>query len=111
MGDARRILEEEGNEIELPKEEGIVDPFLVRPLPPLMEKYAVGDVRFLPALFTHHVENRFWNDEWAQRVWQESGKRLEDSRAAVLPASMGWQRNWAPEGWSKIKQVDKTSLI
>jgi hypothetical protein len=48
--------------------------------------------------------HRFWNDEWADRVWRESGRRLSEGDA-------GWKANHAPAGWDKIKQVDRTAAL
>lgn len=72
------------------------DPYLIRPIPEYLRIYAVDDVRFLPAMFEHFVQHRSWNDEWADRVWQESGLRLRQG-------DVGWKGNHAPVGWDKIK--------
>jgi hypothetical protein len=89
-----------GRTTEITLEHG--DPFLLRPIPEYLRTYAVDDVRFLPAMFEHFVEHRFWNDEWADRVWRESGRRLSEE-------DVGWRVNHAPAGWDKIKQVDRTA--
>jgi hypothetical protein len=79
------------------------DPFLIRPIPEYLQIYAVDDVRFLPVMFEHFVEHRFWNDEWAERVWRESGRLGE--------GDVGWKVNHAPVGWDKVKQVDRTAVV
>jgi hypothetical protein len=91
-----------GRTTEITQEHG--DPFLIQPIPEYLRIYAVDDVRFLPAMFEHFVEHRFWNDEWADRVWRESGRRLSEGDA-------GWKANHAPAGWDKIKQVDRTAAL
>jgi hypothetical protein len=55
-------------------------------------------------MFEHFVEHRFWNDEWADRVWRESSRRLSEGNA-------GWKANHAPAGWDKVKQVDRTAVV
>jgi hypothetical protein len=91
-----------GTSIEIKQELG--DPFLIRPILEYLRIYAVDDVRFLPAMFQHFVEHHFWNDEWAERVWRESGRRLGEG-------DVGWKVNHAPVGWDKIKQVDRTAVV
>jgi hypothetical protein len=91
-----------GRVVEIKQEHG--DPFLIRPIPEYLRVYAVDDVRFLPAMFEHFVEHRFWNDEWAERVWRESGRRLGEG-------DVGWKVNYAPVGWDKVKQVDRTAVV
>ena len=91
-----------GRTTEITQEHG--DPFLLRPIPEYLRTYAVDDVRFLPAMFEHFVEHRFWSDEWADRVWRESGRRLSEG-------DVGWRVNHAPAGWDKIKQVDRTAAL
>lgn len=91
-----------GRVVEIKQEHG--DPFLIKPIPECLRIYAVDDVRFLPAMFEHFVEHRFWNDEWAERVWRESGRRLGEG-------DVGWRVNHAPVGWDKVKQVDRTAVL
>lgn len=91
-----------GRVVEIKQEHG--DPFLIKPIPECLRIYAVDDVRFLPAMFEHFVEHRFWNDEWAERVWRESGRRLGEG-------DVGWRVNHAPVGWDKDKQVDRTAVL
>jgi hypothetical protein len=91
-----------GRTTEITVEHG--DPFLIRPIPEYLRVYAVDDVRFLAAMFEHFVEHRLWNDEWADRVWRESGRRLSEG-------DFGWKVNHAPAGWDKIKQIDRTTVV
>jgi hypothetical protein len=88
--------------VEIKQEHG--DPFLIRPIPEYLRVYAVDDVRFLPVMFEHFVEHRFRNDEWAERVWWESGSKLGEG-------DVGCKVNYAPVGWDKVKQVDRTAVV
>lgn len=75
------------------------EPYLIRPIPDLLFKYALNDVRFLPAMYDHFINNRYWNDQWAKIVWDATEERLHDE-------SEGGHDG--PAGWDQLPHVDKT---
>ena len=76
------------------------EPYLIRPIPDLLWKYALNDVRFMPAMYDHFINNRYWNDEWAKIVWDVTEERLHDK----LEGSHD-----GPAGWDQLPHVDKTA--
>jgi hypothetical protein len=46
--------------------------FAQSPIRPLMQAYAINDVRVLPVMLRHYTAHRFWNDKWEQTdSWRE----------------------------------------
>lgn len=84
------------------------DAFAQNPFPPLLQIYAMNDVRVLPIMLDHFtVQHRFWTPEWEHRVRFESEKRAEDARLPEFIAANAPVRNRAPEGWKDVEQVDR----
>lgn len=77
-----------------------------RPLSKIFRQYCIGDVVLLPAYYEHSVEHRFWNEEWANRVKEETNRRLEESKAQDFKRD-AVSMTKAPAGWANIQQVDR----
>ena len=77
-----------------------------RPLSKISRQYCIGDVVLLPAYYGHSVEHRFWNEEWADRVKEETNRRLEESKAQDFKRD-AVSMTKAPAGWANIQQVDR----
>lgn len=75
------------------------DVFAQSPLRPLMQAYAVNDVRVLPVMPEHYtVKHRFWNTEWQVRVCNASEARIEEGISPRFNASLADVKNAAPAG-------------
>lgn len=98
MTAASSSIDEEGNN------QKPVHAFAVRPLHPWLFEYCVNDVRWLPAMYWHFIENRLYNDEWEERVGLETERRLTESRKQVREAR---EANAAPVDWDQVAQVEK----
>jgi hypothetical protein len=73
--------------------------FDIRPLPPLLEKYASNDVTALPVMYLHHTKHATWNAEVEEHVWLHSEKRLREAREEGSGERLKGNENLAPEGW------------
>ena len=78
--------------------------FAVRPLHPWLVRYCMNDVCWLPAMYWHFIEHRFWNEAWEERVEAETARRIIWSKKEVREM----QAANAPAGWVEVVQVDKT---
>ena len=75
------------------------DAFAQSPLRPLMQAYAVNDVRVLPVMLEHFtVKHRFWNTEWQVRVCTASEDRVEEG---ISPNST--LRMWRGVGRTRLR--------
>jgi hypothetical protein len=86
------------------------DAFAQSPLPPLMQAYAINDVRVLPLMLEHFtIKHRFWNDDWQVRVCTASEDRIEEGISPRFNASAAASgvKNEAPAGWKDVVQVDR----
>lgn len=86
------------------------DAFAQSPLRPLMQVYAVNDVRVLPVMLEHFtIKHRFWNTEWEVRVCTASEERIEEGISLKFNASAAANgtKNEAPAGWKDVVQVDR----
>lgn len=86
------------------------DAFARSPLRPLMQAYAVNDVRVLPAMLEHFtVKHRFWNADWQVRVCAASEDRIKEGISPGFNASAAASgvKNEAPAGWKDVVQVDR----
>lgn len=92
--------------VQKPSPEEFRSCYFLRRFPELLEKYAVGDVRFLPVLHKYHSEHRYWSDARADRVWNESYARL--SVPVEIFKDVDFMKQ-APVGWADIKRVDRFS--
>lgn len=92
------------SEIKKPAPESVRSAYYMRPLPELLVRYAVNDVRFLPGLYEYFTEHRFWNDQWAGRVWHESAARLGEPSQTFEDKE---KKKQAPAGWAQVVQVDR----
>jgi hypothetical protein len=89
------------------------DAFAQSPLRPLMQAYAVNDVRILPVMLEHFtVKHRFWNADWQVRVCAASEARIEEGISPRFNASAAASgvKNEAPVGWKDVVQVDSSRL-
>jgi exonuclease 3'-5' domain-containing protein 1 len=86
------------------------DAFAQSPLRPLLQAYAVNDVRVLPVMLEHFtIKHRFWNDDWQVRVCTASEDRIEEGISPRFNASAAASgvKNEAPAGWKDVVQVDR----
>ena len=84
------------------------DVFAQSPLRPLMQAYAVNDVRVLPVMLEHFtIKHRFWNTGWQVRVCTASEARIEEGVDPKFNASVADVKNWTPVGWRDVVQVDR----
>jgi exonuclease 3'-5' domain-containing protein 1 len=86
------------------------DAFAQSPLRPLLQAYAVNDVRVLPVMLEHFtVKHRFWNDDWQVRVCTASEDRIEEGISPRFNASAAASgvKNEAPAGWKDMVQIDR----
>ena len=86
------------------------DAFAESPLRPLMQAYAVNDVRVLPVMLKHYtIKHRFWNTEWQARVCTASEDRVEEGISPKFSAAIAQSggKNAAPAGWKDVVQVDR----
>ena len=86
------------------------DVFAQSPLRPLMQAYAVNDVRVLPVMLEHFtIKHRFWNTEWQDRVCTASEARIEEGISLKFNAAAAASaaKNEAPAGWRDVVQVDR----
>jgi hypothetical protein len=84
------------------------DAFAQSPLSPLMQAYAVNDVRVLPTMLEHYTtKHRFWNTERQVRVCAESEHRIEEGISPDFRACFASEKNASPAGWNDVVQIDR----
>jgi hypothetical protein len=84
------------------------DAFAQSLLRPLMQAYAVNDVRVLPVILEHYtIKHRFWNTEWQVRVRTECENRIEEGISPSFKACFTSERNASPAGWKDVVQIDR----
>jgi hypothetical protein len=84
------------------------DAFAQSLLRPLMQAYAVNDVRVLPVILEHYtIKHRFRNTEWQVRVRTECENRIEEGISPSFKACFTSERNASPAGWKDVVQIDR----
>lgn len=82
------------------------DPFAQTPLRPLMQVFAINNVRALPAMHENcTVKHRFWNADWEARVQIASADRLGEGRGADFKPWFDSKKT--PAGWRDVVQADR----
>jgi hypothetical protein len=81
--------------------------FAQSPIRPLMQAYAINDVRVLPVMLRHYTAHRFWNDKWETRVRDSSADRLVEGVGERYHLTVEVSdKQKAPAGWREVVQVD-----
>jgi hypothetical protein len=84
--------------------------FAQSPIRPLMQAYAINDVRVLPVMLQHYTAHRFWNDKWETRVNDSSADRLVEGVGERYHLTVETpDKQKAPAGWREVVQVDKSA--
>jgi hypothetical protein len=84
--------------------------FAQNPIRPLMQAYAINDVRVLPVMLQHYTAHRFWNDKWETRVHDSSADRLVEGMGEGYHLTVEVpDKQKCPAGWKEVVQVDRSA--
>ncbi|KAH9845301.1 3 -5 exonuclease protein [Teratosphaeria destructans] len=89
--------------------------FQERPMSDLFIKYCVADLVLLPAFYEYLIKHRFWNENLAEMVREETAKRLALARRSDEEyndaIAQGIKPNLAPEAWASLKHVERAGEL
>ncbi|KAF9731452.1 3'-5' exonuclease [Paraphaeosphaeria minitans] len=96
-------IKNRGSELFDPDKGGSFEVFNQRPLDPVIEKYCMQDVIFLPHLWLRY-NKKLWVPFWKFVVASETKKRLEESRSAgYIPQDKKKALGWT---WDDLRQQE-----